>query len=65
MLRDIFNVIRDTLSGKKTYLTSFFMLAFAVSGLVTHNVSTDTGIQIILTALGFTSLRAGISKNGQ
>ena len=64
-MKELLATIKDTLSGKKTYLTSFFMIVFAVSGLVTHNISTDMGINMILTALGLSSLRAGVKKSGE
>lgn len=61
---EMFNKLREFLSGKKTYLVCIGLIIEAV---VEYSSDGDIGklINKILVALGGISIRAGISKNGK
>jgi len=46
--------------GKKTYIISALMIAYAISGMVLGYIPQDVGVQMILTALGFGAIRNAI-----
>lgn len=47
-------------SGKKTYLVAIATILYAVTGLFTGNMDSQTAIQMVLAALGMSALRNGI-----
>lgn len=49
------------LQGKKTYLVSAAMIAYAVLGVVLGYHGTDRAIELALTALGMGALRNGMT----
>ena len=52
----------EWLSGKKTYIIMFCLVAYGV-GLILQG-QTEQGVQAILSALGLGALRAGVTKSG-
>lgn len=52
----------DWLSGKKTYVVSACMVIYGLGLII--NGQTEQGISVILGALGFGALRAGVTKSG-
>lgn len=56
------NKLRQLLDGKKTYLVGATLVVFAVSGVVTGNLTTEQAFFVVLNGLGFSSLRASVSK---
>jgi hypothetical protein len=50
------------LSGKKTYLAAAALAVFAITGLVTGNLTADQAIAVFLNALAVAGLRSAISK---
>lgn len=53
----------NQLSGKKTYLVSFALVVFAVTGVITGNLTSDQAVALVLNGLGLGALRAGVQKN--
>jgi hypothetical protein len=54
-------VIAD-LQGKKTYIVAAALIAYAIFGVYTGQLSQDQAVQVVLNGLGLSALRAGISK---
>lgn len=48
--------------GKKTYAIAILMLVFAITGFITQKLDQEQAIAIILQALGFSALRAGVAS---
>ena len=54
--------IQELLSGKKSYLVSLGLIVFGVSGVISHNMTSEQAITLVLNGLGLGSIRAGIAK---
>lgn len=52
----------ELLQGKKTYLVSLAMVLYAVLGFALGQLDQEMTVQLVLSALGLSALRAGISK---
>ncbi len=49
-------------TGKKTYLVALATILYALTGVITGHMDSQTAIQMVLAALGMSALRNGISK---
>ena len=56
------NEARDFLKGKKSYIVAAALILFAVSGVVSGQLSTQEATVIVLNGLGLSALRAGINN---
>ena len=54
--------IRDILDGKKTYVVAIALVVFAVSGVISGNMTSEQAITLVLNGLGLGSLRASVGK---
>lgn len=54
-------IIAD-LQGKKTYIVALAIVAYAVFGVYTGQLSQDQAVTLVLNGLGLGALRAGVSK---
>ena len=52
----------EWLEGKKTYITALLAGLFAAAEVLGYTV--PAGVYVVLSALGFTFLRAGVTKSG-
>lgn len=50
------------LQGKKTYIVALALIAYAIFGVYTGQLSQDQAVQVVLNGLGLSALRASISK---
>lgn len=50
------------LQGKKTYIVALALIAYAVLGVYTGQLSQSDAVALVLNGLGLGALRAGISK---
>ena len=57
------NMLRALLSGKKTYLLAAAILVYQVIGHYVYGHPWN--VEEILTALGLSTLRAGVTKSGR
>lgn len=48
--------------GKKTYIVALALIAYAVLGVYTGQLSQSDAVALVLNGLGLGALRAGISK---
>ena len=55
--------LKEKLEGKKTYITAFLAAAFAAAEVLGCEI--PGGVYVVLSALGFTFLRAGVTKSGR
>lgn len=53
------------MTGKKTYIAAAVMAAYAVAGYVLSIHTSDTMMQLLLTAAGLAGLRHGITTETQ
>ena len=56
----IYPHMENLLKGKKTYLVSLLMVAFAVIGVVIGQVETQKAMEIALEGLGLAGLRNAV-----
>jgi hypothetical protein len=54
--------MKDFLDGKKTYIVAALLIVFAVTGVLTGNLTADEAFVLVLNGLGLGALRSGISK---
>lgn len=54
--------IQILLQGRKTYVVALALIAYAVFGVYTGQLSQDQAITLVLNGLGLGALRAGVSK---
>ena len=54
--------MKNFLDGKKTYIVAACLVIFAITGVVTGNLTFDQAFVIVMNGLGLGSLRAGINK---
>ena len=57
----MFNKLIVSLVGRKTLIVALAMLLFAFLGMGLGRMDTNTGVEIILNALGMLGIRAAIA----
>lgn len=53
----------EYLKGKKTYLVALALIVFAITGVITGNLTADQAFVLVLNGLGLGALRSGVSKS--
>lgn len=54
----------DFLNGNKTYLTAAVAVVYAISAALYGAIDANTAVQIVLAAIGASTLRHGITTEG-
>lgn len=54
--------LKSQLEGKKTYLVSAGFVVYAILGVALGQLTPEQALQLVLSGLGFATLRAGVAK---
>lgn len=56
------NKVTEAFKGKKTYAVALALIAFAVAGVYTNQLTFNEAFLVVLNGLGLGALRAGVDS---